>query len=426
MSWSRNSRTLDLSSRTDEPARPSAVERRRRTSFRAAMLASMLESVGAAISWTGLPVYAVGISGDSRLFTWLFTAQTIAGLVAALIAGAITDRFPLRAIVFVTAGATSAGLLMIYGTLTVTRIWPFVVLSLVIQLAGTIASNAIRVWFTFLAPPGQLSKWTGRRGTWLTTAKLAGTSAGPIVYTALGKNGLILNAVMILVAASIYAYAVKLEQSRQASQRREASLIREIVAGPRLLRTNATLAKLVAVQAGAGLLGVPLTAVALRLLQGTPGVTAVHYSAFWAVGFAGAFCANLAIGKGWIPDRKPVRIIGAALAMATMTLAFVANISSPLIFICGFLAVVVARTVLNVMLFVTLVPAADNGYRGRVVAISDLANDGASLGALLLFTSVNQAALPTTTTIYVLLVALASFLVIRALGSRSHTETEAS
>src|SRR5262249_20943292 len=153
------------------------------------------------------------------------------------------------------------------------------------------------------------------------------------------------------------------------------------------------LLRLVGLQVCAGLLGMPLTAVALRLLQGMPGANATHFSVFWAVGFAGAFGANIAIGRGAIAKVAPVTMIRLAVATASIGIATLANLGSAIAFAVGFLVVVIARTTLNVVLFATIVPAAAASHRGRIVAITDLANDGSGLVTLVVFALVGQAAL---------------------------------
>jgi MFS family permease len=384
----------------------------RERAFRVAMAASLVETTSASLTWTGLPVYVVVLSGNSGLFTWLFTAQTVAGLVANVFAGAISDRFPLRAIVVATSTVTCGALLAMYGALSPGRIWPFLLLSLFIQLCATLGANAIRVWFTFLAPPGQLAQWTARRGAGLTVAKLVGTAAGPLVYQVGGKNALLLNAVLTLGAAVLYIAAARRTPSPDQAAAVEpgddpsgARFARQLSDGFRVVKQDPTLARLVGLQVCAGLLGLPLTAVALRLLAAT-GAESVHFSVFWAVGFAGAFGANMALSRGLLRGADPVAAIGASLLVAAGALALLAQVRPPMVFAVGFLLVVISRTTLSVLLFATIVPAVADTYRGRIVATTDLANDGAGLAALLVFALIDSSSLQDATTAYVVPVAL--------------------
>jgi MFS family permease len=391
--------------------------------FRAGTLAGVVETLAAAMTWTGLPFYAVTVTNRSGLFTWLFTAQTIAGIGATAIAGTITDRFPLRRVVLATSTVTAAGLLTIGGSLSAGRIWPFLALSLAIQLSGTIAANTVKVWFTFLAPQGELARWIARRETYLIVAKLAGTSAGPLLYQVLGRKALLLNALMVLAAAAGYVIAARRAPAGRPAPERDEPFRHQVADGFRVVRGRPALARLVLLQSCAGLLGLPLTAVALRLLKGMPGAGPLDFSLFWIIGFAGAFGTNMAVGKGRLRIGDPLRMITTTLLTASAAIAVLADIGSPLLFAGGFLVVVVSRTTLNVVLFASIVPSVAATHRGRIVGLTDLVNDGAGLLALAVFLVVPDSALPVVTTGYVLAVALGSLLLTGA-ARRGSAEPE--
>lgn len=378
--------------------------------FRVGTLAGVVETLAAAMTWTGLPFYVVTMTNRSGLFTWLFTAQTIAGIAATAVAGTVTDRFPLRRVVLATSTVSAAGLLTIGGSLTAGRIWPFIVLSLAIQLSGTIGANAVKVWFTFLAPQAELARWIARRETYLIVAKLAGTSAGPLLYQVLGRGALVLNALLVLGAAAGYVIADRRTPAGRPEPEQDEPFRHQVADGFRVVRGQPALARLVLLQSFAGLLGLPLTAVALRLLKGMPGAGSLDFSLFWIIGFVGAFGTNMAVGKGWLKIGDHLRIITAALLTASAAIAVLANISSPLVFACGFLVVVISRTALNVVLFASIVPSVAATHRGRIVGLTDLVNDSAGLLALAVFLVVRDSALPAVTTGYVIAVAFGSLL----------------
>ncbi|WP_371666630.1 MFS transporter [Streptomyces sp. NBC_00289] len=401
---------------------------------RMGLVAGTVETVGTSLTWTGLPVYVVALTGEVSFLTWLLTVQTIAGLVTTLVAGAVTDRFSLHKTIIATSAVSAAGLITIYVALSPGRVWPFLLLSVVIQIAATIAGNAVRVWFTFLSGPDELVRWTATRGAWLTTAKLVGTGAGPAVYGLTGGGALLLNAALIVAAAVLYGCASRglpygVGRTPGANESvgpggigPRTQILAQVIAAVRLVRTVPRLGMLLGLQASAGLLGLPLTGVALQLLQAMPSTQTIHYSAFWVVGFGAAFAANLTLSKSRILDRRQVATTGACIAATVVAFAAISGVSDPLVFVLGFVIVVVARTTLNVMLFAAIVPTVPAQYRGRVIALSDLVNNGTGLLALTIFGALRTDALPLTTMAYVATVGIASYILVKAMNRNMRHE----
>lgn len=366
----------------DGPSSATAIR-----SFRLGISASVSEGLGAAITWAGLPLYVATITSDPRQLAWLFTAQTLAGLVMSLFAGNLTDRFSATVLIVSSSVFIAALLVAVFFFFGEQDILPYYALGILNAVASSIASNAQRVWLGSLAPQQDLAKWLGKRGVWLSSTKLIGTALGPIIYLGIGKYALLLSALFILIGGLLYFVAVRRSETPHATNLRARGGFARIVAGWSEVRSNPILLKMLFVQAGVALLGIPLTVLLLELLFTLVDGDSPYFSAFWAIGFLGSILANGVLATGVLSRIAPKRLLIVGFVLAAGFIASMALSGQPILFLALFVFVVFNRTILGVTVFATIFPTISRENRGRVLGVGDFLTDGLALVALLILST---------------------------------------
>lgn len=360
-----------------------------RRSFRLGIGASVTDNLGAALTWTGLPLYVATITGDARQLAWLFTAQTLAGLIMSFFAGNLTDSFSATTLIVSCSVCVAVFLVVVFLLFGKDDIWPFYALGILNAVATAIASNALRVWLGSLIPADDLATWLGKRGVWLSGSKLAGTAFGPILFSALGKNALLISAVLVLLGGFLYFAAVRGSSTRAPRINNPDSRVRQLVAGWSEVRASPVLARMLFVQASVALLGIPLTALLLELLYQIVEGDSPYFSAFWAIGFGGSILANTVLALGFSRRLAPKGVLLAGFTIAAISMVVMVLSNVPVLFLGLFLIVVFSRTVLGITVFATIFPSISKANRGRVIGVNDFVADGLALIGLILLSTIS-------------------------------------
>jgi MFS family permease len=377
------------------------------------LAATTCEQLGSAATWSGLPIYVARFTGDARQVGGLFLVESIAGILMMFGSGYLADAFSKKRVVCGAALASAASLFILFCFLRPGRIWLFYVVGIAVAMSSSVASSSLQVWVASLVPKGTLVAWTGRRGIFLSSAKLGGTFIGPLIFGWLGRGALVLDIATLITACCLYGVAVDINL-RSADSNLHSGLrgvMRSIGEGVAIASGDPTLRRLLLLTAVGGLIGMPITAAALTLLIGHFHATDASISGFWLVGFFASVGANSLLGLGIISrlNARPILLCGYLFLGFGICLAAASTQSS--LFIAIFPLIVVPRVMMNVTIFGRLFEHSSDSVKGRIIALSDLMLDSGTLLGLLIWNSASSFETPLHFALYAAPIITAAILI---------------
>jgi MFS family permease len=272
--------------------------------FHLLFAASAVSALGDGVGLTALPLLAAQLSRDPLPVSLVSSAGHLPWLVFGLVAGAITDRYDRRRLMWGTdvfRAVLVAGLAAVVLTDTVT-IWVLVIFAFLLGSAGTLFDSAAQALIPAVVPASEepLQRANGRLyGAQLVGDQLVGPAAGGALFTAAAAVPFALDALSFAGSAALIAairgrfQPDRPEQAGTGGQ----SLWRDIaegvrwLAGHRLLRTLALLVATINAAMAAGL------AVLVLLATGRLHLTGLGFGLLSTGGALGGIAASLTAAR---------------------------------------------------------------------------------------------------------------------------------
>jgi MFS family permease len=347
-----------------------------------------------ALYWSGLSVSQVGDWMETTTTAWLLYEITrspvllgvgggiraLAVIAFGLVGGAIADRLPRRRLLFVTQGgfavsSLALGVLVLSGQVTFWHIYAF---SFVNGTLGAFDAPARRSLFPTLVPRSEMQNAITLNGSVFRLARLVGPAIAGVVIATYGP------AVSYFVNFASYAaiiVALLVMRVPEQVRRVRATLLREIVAGPRYVLEHPLLRSVLTLEAIHSLFGINtafLTILASDVFHAGPEGLGLLLSA-QAVG-ALAFTAGL-LARGDVERKGRAMVIsGAAYAIAFAALALATRPEIGAIFVAMLGGTdAIWATMRNTVFQLKT----DEAYRGRTMSLLLLAARGGTQGSQL-------------------------------------------
>ena len=340
-----------------------------------------------ALYWAGLGISQIGDSIETTATAWLLYDITrsplllglgggiraVAVIVFGLIGGAVADRVPRRELLLITQSgfaisSLALGILVLTGQVTFWHVYAFTAVN---GTLGAFDAPARRSLFPSLVPRAELQNAITLNGTLFRTARLAGAPiAGVVIATSGAGIAYFLN--VASYAAIIAALVVMRAPDHPARVR--ASLLREVIAGPRYALAHPLLRSVIALEVVHSLFGINtafLTILASDVFHTGPAGLGLLLGA-QAAGAVASSAVLVAIGD---IERKGEAMLasGAAYAAAFALLAIVTRQEAGL----GLVALLgLTDGFWSTMRNTVFQLKTDDAYRGRTMSVLLVASRG--------------------------------------------------
>ncbi|MEN9658211.1 MAG: hypothetical protein RL571_1676 [Pseudomonadota bacterium] len=343
-------------------------------------ISATLIHFGSAVIWSGLPFYVAKISGNINHLSGLFVAETISALLFGLLAGYLTDSMSRKKICVSSSLGITLTLVICMFTSGRDNIYIFYITGLVVSVFGTLTQNAISVWVSETVPSTELERWSGKRGMLIISAKLFGTSVGPLLFNLFDHYVLYLDAITFFIGAIIYSFASEggaILPSRKGKHTLK-GLCGDLKSSISVAFSNRVLKKYILIDFLLGIVGMPVTSACMIILVGHLGATDKEVSLFWMIGFAGSFFGQFLMGRG-IKDYfgAPWLVFLSCIGALTAILGVV--YSGALSFFFFFFTLTFTRVIIGSVVFSFFFRAIEPKFRGRILSISDISTEIGSL-----------------------------------------------
>jgi MFS family permease len=222
-----------------------------------------------ALYWAGLGISQIGDSIETTATAWLLYDITrspvllglgggiraLSVIVFGLVGGAVADRVPRRQLLLITQtgfalSSLVLGVLVLTGQVTFWHVYAFTAVN---GTLGAFDAPGRRSLFPTLVPRGELQNAITLNGTLFRTARLAGAPIAGIVIATSGAG--VAYFMNVASYAAILAALVVMRPPAPAARPR-ASLMREVIAGPRYALAHPLLRSVIALEAAHSLFGV--------------------------------------------------------------------------------------------------------------------------------------------------------------------------
>ncbi|MGG5741755.1 MULTISPECIES: MFS transporter [Bacillus cereus group] len=161
--------------------------------------ADTLNTLGTAITWSGLPMFAF-LSTGSYFFTGaLYFTGTIAGILVGAFGSQLIDRYSPKKVTLTALMLNIIVVLLLYLGLTKEYFVLLIPVTIISQYLGALTSLSQKTWYNSLYKKDNLLKLMGQRSGWIVTAKTLGFTLGPLIFTTLNTNAILIDALSFFI-----------------------------------------------------------------------------------------------------------------------------------------------------------------------------------------------------------------------------------
>jgi MFS family permease len=378
-----------------------------------------IASVGAGLTWSGLPFLLANETADLSNVFVLFMASIIAGALFTLIGGSVADHFPRKNFVIISllGDTTLTSMLAYFGSAE--NIYLFYAVSFSSAIIGAMNGSALGLWIKDIlsATSENLARGLARRGMWNIIGKAIGFSAGPILYAKLGFNALYVDAAFSLVPTIALLFVADLH--RKSNERPGA-----IGGYSSLLVSNFWTRDRILILSLFGLTAaytVPTTVVSYAILLSRFGSEVPNASSFWLFASVGSVISHFGLAQR-IADKIDS---GARLMLSQILMAFgfigLWLAPSPSVFISFFMIFTLSNPIMTNSLETEVYEKCDDLFRGRFNALCQLADD--LVGVAVLFVCQKYISVGLASYFYILVIPIMIIVFLLVQTNRSHLKS---
>ncbi len=327
-----------------------------------------INTLGSALTWTGLPIYLAQQSGDIKRTSEFFLISTAASLSMLLVGGIISDRVSVKSAA-VTLNCVSALIMCAVTIAAKHHHWLGVSIGMfALFMVSAILEIVENCWFLGLTRSDGMDSAVGSRQSWKAFAKILGFTAGPVFFSALGEKALIIDALSFGIVALIQSRISPVIQKPSLGNTPPiVNVLEGALAIVRLERSSF----LIAGGLLCGMLSFPLVNAFLTKLIELSGGSENWVSLFWLIGGLGFTLSGAFFKKVGSQFQNQTRLF-AALGILQVLAASTLLAASPVLVLLGFSLMTLVNPVFSMLLNTNVFLLAPNDMKGRFNALSEI------------------------------------------------------
>ncbi|XYR59879.1 MFS transporter [Bacillus amyloliquefaciens] len=340
------------------------------------VIAGAIDSFGASIVWTGLPLYAYSITGSFLYTSSLFFTTAIARIIATFLGGYLADVSSSKKIMIRCLSINWICYLFLFSGLFFKFTWIIFPVMLISQGLSTISNMNQNLWFNSLCSKETLASEISGRNSWFLVSKTTGFSLGPLIYNYLNAYSLLINLVTIIFAISLIS-SIKNKGYVSVARKKD-----NIFNSFKEVYRNQLLKRLNIIEILNGLTFPVLTSLSIYILQKNLDASSITISSFWFIGGVGAVVANIALSRLKLFKLKYVYlfVISFSLIIGGLMLMTVANV--PLVYLIGFSLFTLGTPIINNLLRSKVFIHAPKDMKGKITSVITSSSDLGTVLAL--------------------------------------------
>jgi len=349
----------------------------RQRDYRLIIIATGLGQFGAAVTWTGLPVFVAELTGRISDLSALFIASSLTSLLFTMAGGMLADRLSRRQLAI---GGSLASAIVMSGlafALDPDRPEIFYIAGVLNTLITALTLPALTTWFNAIASDvrGDLVRGIGTKSFVVMGSKMVGFASGPLLYAALGKPALLVTVGMSLLEAAALVFVVHLGQPETTRRRLEsgADIVQHL---------NIKHVHLLGLAAIVGLASYPMVNAGVSTMKSTFAAPSHFLSLYWIGGAGGALVGNFLLSRGALqPGREQSYFVYmAAIAIAAVLTLGLAT--GPIVFVAAHTLHSFTAISMRNMLGAEAFRSVATEYQGRFTAFCTIFEEAAGLAGL--------------------------------------------
>lgn len=279
------------------------------------ILAATLDTLGTAITWTGLPVFAFNLTGSYLFAGSLYLTGSVSRILMTIFGGSIIDQFSKKKITMISLLLNALIMIGIYTGILSEQFYFLFPLMILSQCLGSISNISQDVWFNSVVDPEVLARTMSARNSFVLTSKTIGFTAGPMIFVWMGAHALLLDAFSFLICLMILwgvtygdqVQSVPTSVSKSLTQGLKASFV-EVFKSPPLRSFSSVLAL-------DGVITPTVISLSIYVLHERYHAPDEALSIFWFAGGVGAVAANMILARMKVLEWSKVRMVLISLLM---------------------------------------------------------------------------------------------------------------
>ncbi|AAU21853.1 MULTISPECIES: MFS transporter [Bacillus] len=340
------------------------------------VIVGTVDSLGAAIVWTGLPLYAYSITGSFLYTSSLFFTSAIARILATFFGGYLADVSSSKRIMLRCLSINWFFYSLLFLGLSLGLTWIIFPIMLISQCFSTISIMNQNLWFNSLCSKETLASEISGRNSWFLISKTVGFSLGPLMYHWLNAYSLIINLLTILIAITLILTIKDLGYVNNKKKKESIfSSFKEVYKNQLLKRLNI-------IEILNGLTFPVLTSLSIYILEKNLNASSLIISLFWLIGGVGAITANLMLSRLKLFKLQYIHqfIISFVLVVGGLLLMTIASYS--FVYLIGFSLFTLGTPIINNLLRSKVFIFAPSHMKGKVTSVITSSSDLGTIIAL--------------------------------------------
>ncbi|MDI3312437.1 MAG: MFS transporter [Thermoanaerobacterium sp.] len=269
------------------------------------IITSTLNNLGNAITWTGLPILALKLTGSYMFTGVLYYTETIAHILITIFGGSIIDKLSKKFVFRLCLLSNFFLMLLIYFVILKQLFFLLFPLMIISQSLGALAYVAEDTWYKQINEKQNLVQKIGKLNTYVMTTKTLGFTLGPLIFGLLGPHALILDALTFLISF----YLVKLISYTSLKDKSKQGTFKDFLFKYRNILSNGLINKYLIVSALGGMITPVITSLSIFILKDIYNISDANLSLFWLIAGIGAIISNFAISKYKINELSNVVLL---------------------------------------------------------------------------------------------------------------------
>ncbi|MFC3882381.1 MFS transporter [Bacillus songklensis] len=326
------------------------------------IITSTLNNLGNAITWTGLPILALELTG-SYIFTGvLYYTETISRILVTIFGGSIIDKLSKKLILKLCLLSNFFLMILIYLVILnhlFFLLFPFMIIS---QSLGALAYLAEDTWYKQINEKQNLVQKIGKLNTYVMTTKTLGFTLGPLIFGLLGTHALILDALTFLISF----YLVKLISYTSLKGSSRQGTVNDFLFRYRNILSNGLINKYLIVAALGGMITPVITSLSIFILKDIYNISDTNLSLFWLVAGIGAVTSNFAISRYKMTDLSNTVLLLLSVSLIVGGIFLMTISPNPFIYIIGFTLLTLGNPIINNMLSFQAFKSSEGQEKGSV------------------------------------------------------------
>ena len=341
-------------------------------------LASAINIFGTSFTWTGLPALLFLQTGSAIFSSLLFVSASFARIIAALFGGYLIDQISSKKITILSLLINILSISLLYICVLVEAYTVSFLFMIVIQFFGSVYSMSKNIWYRSLVSKDGLVQAIAKMNSYEMSSKTVGFTIGPLIFTLLEVESLILNMLFTLVAL-ILILNIPFEQIRQKVTSlskwqafQEASLF---------IKMHPTLKSFSIVTVLNGIIAPTLLSMATVILIGRYSISPTELSYFWLISGGGVIIANIILAKYNVTNFGYLYYKILVILSLIGGLVLVAIAPSYLVFLIGYVLMTFSTPLMMNIIKAEIFKEAQQQLRGKVMSLIQASAD---LGTLVM------------------------------------------